>query len=105
MMTKNYDSDQDIIIYGYVDGRGNHVNLSNRVLGGGCPIVPIENDPYGEPAPVQFYRSEDEAEWDFHSFLNRYLAFSDQLYDLTLVVLDQEWLNSGNYTLVPALRD
>lgn len=56
------------MIYGYINKTGEHVNIDLRTLEG-CPIQPIINFPYGEPATVLYFTSEEQAE----SFYNMVL--------------------------------
>ena len=92
------------MIYGYINKTGEHVNIDLRTLEG-CPIQPIINFPYGEPAAVLYFTSEEQAESFYNMVLDRNLEYADEFDALDLVPLVQEWLDAGNYTLVPAVCD
>ena len=92
------------MIYGYINKTGEHVNIDLRTLEGG-PIQPIINFPYGEPATVLYFTSEEQAESFYNMVLDRNLEYADEFDALELVPLEQEWLDTGNYTLVPAVCD
>lgn len=92
------------VIYGFVDEQGNHVNLDLGAVGG-CPIQPVLNLSGAAPSDVQYFISRQQGDWFYHSMLDRNLAYADRFEALSLVPLEQKWLDSGNYRLVPALCD
>ena len=93
-------------IYGFINAEGRHVNLAYRTLGND-PIDVVEDDvdcPL-EPIELQYFDSEEQAEWYFHSVLNRYLDFSDELYKLELVELEDSYIQSNHFKLVAGVND